>query len=66
MKRCGFFIPDEMFDRLNLLAGQRQDTITDLLLRFISIGLILEEISRTPNAELIVRRGKCEEPIEFP
>jgi hypothetical protein len=64
-KRYNLVLSQGLYDELQRIAGEKSTSIKGVLQRFIEIGLIVERVSKAPNAEIVIRDGDKERTIHF-
>ncbi len=64
LKRLNVALPDTLYQRLEDQAEEQQTTITDLLRRYIRLGLTAD-LLLTPGATLLVREGSTNKEREL-
>jgi hypothetical protein len=62
-KRYNLELPGELYGQLQDLAKKQDTTVTDLLRRFIKLGLIATAVAEDPNGAVIFRQGDKEKEI---
>jgi hypothetical protein len=62
-KRYNVVIPEDLYQQLQEAADRRGISYSELLRRFIKLGLIATWIEELPDAALIVREGDTEKEL---
>ena len=62
-KRHNLVLPSELYHRLQQVAEEKHTTITDLIKRFVKLGLLAVEVENSPGSELIIRENGAERRI---
>ena len=57
LKRYSLVLPEDLFNEVERLADERQDTVIELLRRFIKLGLLVVQIENSPDKTLLIREG---------
>jgi ATP-dependent Clp protease ATP-binding subunit ClpA len=63
VRRYSLVLPEDLFQQVQALASAEQTSITDLLRRFTKLGLLIEEMQRTPNTSIVIRQGETEQRL---
>jgi len=63
LKRYNLVLPEELFDEIQQIADNRQTSVVDILRRFIKLGLLADQIERSPDSGLFIREGNIEKHI---
>ena len=59
-KRYSLVLPELLFQEIKDLADKKQESVVDILKRFIKLGLLYES---SPNASLILRENDTQREI---
>ena len=62
-RRCNFWLPIELYDRVTAEATRRNTTVVEMMRKFIRLGLIAAELDKDPGSALIIREGDHEREI---
>ncbi len=60
VKRYNLVLPMQIFNRLKAVAEEKDDSVVTVLKQFIKLGLLVVELEKNPDAELIIREGDQE------
>lgn len=63
IKRYNLVLPEELFNEVQRIADDRQTSVVDILRRFIKLGLLADQIEKSPDSALIIREGNAERQI---
>lgn len=63
VKRYNLVLPEELFNEVQQIADERQTSVVDILRRFIKLGLLADQIEKSPDSALIIRQGNAERQI---
>lgn len=63
VKRYNLVLPEELFNEVQQIADERQTSVVDILRRFIKLGLLADQIEKSPDSALLIRQGNVERQI---
>lgn len=63
LKRYNLVLPEALFDEIQRIADSRQTTMVDVLRQFIKLGIVADQVERSPNMALVVKEGNSEHRI---
>ena len=66
VKRYNLLMPEDLFNRLEVLANEKQVSLAELIRTFLKIGLILVELQHDDSVSIVVRDSNRERELMFP
>lgn len=66
VKRYNLAMPEDLFNRLEDIANEKQVTLAELIRVFLKIGLVLVELQDSDKVSIVVRDKKRERELIFP
>lgn len=64
-KRLNLALPDKLFNELQQLAESQDTSVTELLRRFIKLGLLAIKLQDEPEDGLIMRKGGRDQKVHL-
>ena len=62
-RRCNFFLPTKLYEELQGVTANKGITFSELMRKYIKLGLIVSALEDEPGSKLIIRTDDTEKEI---